>query len=139
MIILKVPFNYDIQNFIKKNNFSRILQLFSLERVNKSGARFDPDKTKWYNQHYLQGKNNQDLVPAFTAILQEKGILNTTTIQIEKVIGLIKERATFVSDFWDLSDYFFVAPTSFAEKVVPRFATYKDHRMAMAFAPLALF
>ena len=101
-------------------SLAELTQLFSLERVNKSGARFDPDKTKWYNQHYLQGKNNQDLVPAFTAILQEKGILNTTTIQIEKVIGLIKERATFVSDFWDLSDYFFVAPTSFDEKVVKK-------------------
>ena len=101
-------------------SLAELTQLFSLERVNKSGARFDPDKTKWYNQHYLQGKNNKDLVPAFTAILQEKGIQNTTAIQIEKVIGLIKERATFVSDFWDLSDYFFVAPTSFDEKVVKK-------------------
>ena len=99
-------------------SLAELTQLFSLERVNKSGARFDPDKTKWYNQHYLQEKNNQDLVPTFTAILREKGILNTTAIQVEKVIGLIKERATFVSDFWDLSDYFFVAPTSFDEKAV---------------------
>jgi len=101
-------------------SLAELTQLFSLERVNKSGARFDPDKTKWYNQHYLQEKNNKDLVPAFTVILQEKGILNTTTIQIEKVIGLIKERATFVSDFWDLSDYFFIAPTSFDEKAVKK-------------------
>ncbi|SMC39241.1 glutamate--tRNA ligase [Cellulophaga tyrosinoxydans] len=101
-------------------SLAELTQLFSLERVNKSGARFDPDKTKWYNQHYLQEKNNQDLVPAFTTILQEKGILNTTTIKIEKVICLIKERATFVSDFWNLSDYFFVAPTSFDEKAVKK-------------------
>ena len=101
-------------------SLEELTQLFTLERVNKSGARFDPDKTKWYNQHYLQEKSNSDFVPLFGSVLKEKGILNSTDAKIEKVIGLIKERATFVSDFWELSDYFFISPSSFEEKAVKK-------------------
>ncbi|QWX83636.1 glutamate--tRNA ligase [Cellulophaga sp. HaHaR_3_176] len=91
-------------------------QTFSLERVNKSGARFDPDKTKWYNQHYLQETANSDLVNPFKNVLEQNGVTNENDEHLEKIIGLIKERAVFVTDFWDLSDYFFKTPETYNEK-----------------------
>jgi len=89
-----------------------------LERVNKSGARFDPDKTKWYNQQYLQGRSDTELTALFSSVLENKEIPSPARNdeRLTKIVALIKERAVFVSDFWDLSNYFFVAPTSYNEK-----------------------
>lgn len=95
-------------------------QAFSLERVNKSGARFDPDKTKWYNQHYLQETANADLVQPFKEVLEKNGVTNENDEHLEKIISLIKERAVFVADFWDLSDYFLKTPESYNEKAAKK-------------------
>lgn len=101
-------------------SLSELVEAFSLERVNKSGARFDPNKTKWYNQQYLQTKNDLELTELFLPILKEKR--NDPELKandtIQKIISLIKERAVFVSDFWNLSSYFFQAPASYTEKAV---------------------
>jgi len=101
-------------------SLTELVEAFSLKRVNKSGARFDPEKTKWYNQHYLQGKSNTELVGSFKEILKINLDVDCSQPDnwIEKVISLIKERAVFVSDFWELSDYFFVSPASYSEKAV---------------------
>ena len=87
---------------------------FDLARVNKAGARFDPDKTKWFNHHYMQQQLDLDLAHQF----QSKNILlkDLDVNYIALVVGLIKERATFVSDFWELSHFFFVSPTDYDEK-----------------------
>jgi len=107
---------------------------FDLERVNKSGARFDPDKTKWFNHHYMQEQNNNVLAEAFKPIVDKKlGVIASETKQspfdidvnyIEMVVALIKERATFISDFWDLSHFFFTAPTTYDEKAFKK--AFKD-------------
>lgn len=97
-----------------------LVDSFSLERVNKSGARFDPDKTKWYNQQYMHQKDDATLAEAFQSHLKEKGITSTSNDYVRKVVSLIKERATFVSDFWELGDYFFVAPAKYDEKAVKK-------------------
>ncbi len=101
----------------------QLVQAFSLERVHKSGARFDPDKTKWYNQHYLQERSNPELADAFRTLLIEKGIDSPVLDDkhyLIKVVSLIKERATFVSDFWELGDYFFKAPKQYNEAAVKK-------------------
>lgn len=99
-------------------SLEELVEAFSLERVNKSGARFDPEKTKWYNHQWLQKKNDGELAELFRSVLDDKGILHDAQndSHVEKVIGLIKERADFVSDFWGLGSYFFEAPISYAEK-----------------------
>ncbi len=91
---------------------------FSLERVNKSGARFDPEKTNWYNHQWLQQKGNRELTQLFMPVLEGKGLIPSVITHefVEKVISLIKERANFVKDFWELGSYFFVSPTTYAEK-----------------------
>ena len=99
-------------------SLDELVKAFSLERVNKSGARFDPEKTKWYNQHYLQQAADVDLAKSFLPTVKEQTTneVYTNLEYVTKVVTLIKERAVFVSDFWELSDYFFVAPKEYNEK-----------------------
>ncbi|WP_152286124.1 glutamate--tRNA ligase [Flavicella marina] len=88
---------------------------FSLDRVSKSGAKFSPEKTNWFNQQYLQQKATTEVAALFQPILNAKGISAEDTY-IETVIELVKERAVFVKDLWDLSDYFFANPTEYDPK-----------------------
>lgn len=88
---------------------------FDLGRVHKAGAKFDPEKNKWFNHHYLVQQSDASLALPFDGILKEKGI-NKDIAYVEKVVGLVKERATFVTDLYDLSDFFFVAPATYDEK-----------------------
>ncbi|MEM8926570.1 MAG: glutamate--tRNA ligase [Bacteroidota bacterium] len=99
-------------------SLDELINAFSLERVNKSGARFDAEKTKWYNHQWLQKKDDSKLAELFGSILKDKGISHSVRndTYLEKVVGLIKERADFVSDFWALGNYFFQAPRTYAEK-----------------------
>ena len=97
-------------------SLQELINAFSLKRVNKSGARFDPEKTKWYNQQYIQSKSNAELAKLFQIELENQHQQTANLTTVEKVVSLIKERATFVADFWELSHYFFTAPSSYAEK-----------------------
>lgn len=96
-------------------SLDELVESFDLSRVSKSGAKFDPEKNKWFNHQYLIKQNDDVLAKMYLPILEEKGI-KTDLAYIEKVVSLIKERADFVTDFWDLSDFFFVAPTEYDEK-----------------------
>jgi glutamyl-tRNA synthetase len=88
---------------------------FDLNRVHKAGAKFDPEKNKWFNHHYLQMQTDENLAKSFAPILSGKGI-SVDNATLLKIVSSIKERANFVSEFWELSDYFFVAPSSYDEK-----------------------
>ena len=100
-------------------SLGELVASFDLNRVNKSGAKFDPEKNKWFNHQYLVQKSDEELAVLFAPIVKEKGI-ETTLETITKVIGHVKERANFVTDLWDLADYFFVAPLSYDEKVTKK-------------------
>ena len=95
-------------------SLAELVEKFDLKRIHKSGAKFDPEKNKWFNHKYLQKQTDESLAEAFKVILEEKGI--STALDITKVVSLVKERANFVTELWDLSDYFFEAPTSYNEK-----------------------
>jgi glutamyl-tRNA synthetase len=103
-------------------SLKELVEAFDLQKVNKSGARFDLDKTKWYQHHYLQQKNDKKLVKLFNPIIDEHldghgfTFANFNAIYRTKVVSLIKERATFVSDLWELSSFFFLPPIAFDEK-----------------------
>ncbi|PTS95548.1 glutamate--tRNA ligase, partial [Flavobacterium sp. HMWF030] len=96
-------------------SLEELVESFDLNRVHKSGAKFDPEKNKWFNHQYLIKQNNEDLATSFSPILVEKGV-DTSKYDITRIVSLIKERAHFVSEFWDLTDFFFQAPTSYDEK-----------------------
>jgi len=112
-------------------SLDQLINSFDLARVNKSGARFDPDKTKWFNQQYMQQKSNTELAELFllTVYKNLNIILNNSeesqrsfnstqddSTYATKVVSLIKERATFVNDFWDLSSFFFENPSEYDAK-----------------------
>ena len=103
-------------------SLDELVQSFELERVNKSGARFDPEKTKWYNHQYLQQKDNAHLAQLFVPYL--KNHLDSNELPsldyVQHVVSLIKERANFVSDFWELASYFFKAPENFNPKAAKK-------------------
>ena len=96
-------------------SLEELTQEFSLERVSKAGARFSPDKTKWFNQQYIQNSNTEIIVSEFKALNADKltGVSDTT---ISKVIELVKERAVLLPDLWDLAKYFFETPTEYDAK-----------------------
>ncbi|NIJ43853.1 glutamyl-tRNA synthetase [Wenyingzhuangia heitensis] len=88
---------------------------FSIERVSKSGAKFSIDKTKWFNQQYMMSTDVSKIVIEFK-ILNKDLISDYDDDYIYKVITSVRERATFTKDLWELSDYYFVNPTSYDEK-----------------------
>ncbi|PKP39398.1 MAG: glutamate--tRNA ligase [Bacteroidetes bacterium HGW-Bacteroidetes-15] len=105
-----------------------LIDLFSLERVNKSGARFDPEKAKWFNHQYLINKSDAELAMQFVKILEEKNI-NFDLAKVEKIVGLVKERVSFVHEIWDQASFFFEAPHTYDETTVKKF--WKDDSAAI--------
>ncbi|MCB0438591.1 MAG: glutamate--tRNA ligase [Mangrovimonas sp.] len=103
-------------------SLEELVEAFDLERVNKAGARFDPEKTKWYNHQYMQLQSDAHLAELFQRSRPE--LTSIDLGYIELVVAQIKERATFVNDFWELSSYFFIAPESYDEKAYGK--AYKD-------------
>lgn len=100
-------------------SLEELVDAFSLERVSKAGARFDFEKTKWYQHHYFQKEDNKQLSEAYFEILKNKGI-KTSLSFVEEIVDTVKERANFVSDFWELSSFYFEAPRSFDEKAAKK-------------------
>lgn len=96
-------------------SLEELVASFDLNRVHKAGAKFDPEKNKWFNHQYLQKQPNSDLATAFSYVLHEKGI-QVEEQKLIRIVSLIKERAHFVTEFWEWSDYFFIAPNSYDEK-----------------------
>ena len=96
-----------------------LIKLFDLERVSKSGARFDIEKAKWFNHQYLHQKNSEELAKEYLKILSERNVNSSQEI-VEKIVALIRDRATFITDFWELSSFFFIAPTQYDEKAMKK-------------------
>ncbi len=94
-----------------------LTQSFDISRVNKSGAKFDPEKNKWFNHQWLISKTDLEIAELFLPVLEAKGIA-TDINYVEKVVALVKDRANFVTELYDLSDFFFVAPTEFDPKAL---------------------
>jgi len=92
---------------------------FSLDKVSKSGAKFDLDKAKWFNHFYIQQKSNQELASIFAQQLAEKNIYPHTD-KIEKAVALVKERVYFTHDFWNQSMFLFQAPENYNPEVVKK-------------------
>lgn len=100
-------------------SIDELIENFSLERVVKSGARFDPEKAKWFNRHYLHQKDDAELAELFKKQLAGKKIF-TDDDKLIRITGLIKDRCTFASDLWDHGFYFFTAPGSYDEKTISK-------------------
>ena len=100
-------------------SLDEMAQIFSLDRVGKSGSRFDPEKAKWFNHQYMLRKSNEELAGLFMPILREKGIIADPDF-VGKVVALVKERAHFVHELWEQAGFFFKAPESYDPKAVKK-------------------
>jgi glutamyl-tRNA synthetase len=98
-------------------SMDELIEAFSIDRVGKSGSRFDPEKAKWFNHLYLQKKTNNELAFEFREFLRAKGF-HVDIVHLESLVGLIKERVSFVKDIWDQTDFFFKAPDNYDIEVV---------------------
>ncbi len=92
-----------------------LIAQFSLDRVSKSGAKFDYEKGKWFNHQYLQLKSNEELADLFMPVLAQHGVVADKAV-VAKVIGLTKDRVNFVPELWEQTNFFFIAPTEYDEK-----------------------
>lgn len=104
-------------------SLKELIKAFSLEHVSKGGSKFDPEKTKWFQHHYMQEADDKVLAEDFKAFLKNKDF-NYSSEYILKVIKLLKERTSFLSDFWETGSYFFKAPENYDEKAAKK--AWKD-------------
>lgn len=95
-------------------SLKELIDAFELERVHKSGAKFDPEKTKWFQTQYFQELDNSRISSDFKTFLSTKNI--TTTLDVGRIASLLKERATFIKDIWEEGSFFFETPISYDEK-----------------------
>lgn len=100
-------------------SLEELCQQFDLERVSKSGARFDPDKAKWFNHQHMTKKSDEYLALALVDILREKDIIANFEYVV-KVVGLVRDRLNFTHELWDHAHFFFVNPTEFDEKIAKK-------------------
>ena len=102
-------------------SLEELVEKFDLNRVHKAGAKFDPDKNNWFNHQYLQKQSDESLAELFKQDLLNRSTstaFSVTDVKLTRIVSLIKERANFVSEFWEMSSFFFEAPTSYDEKAV---------------------
>ncbi len=99
-------------------SLEELVAAFDLSRVSKGGAKFDPDKTKWFQNQYLQLMDESALVSQFQEFLDAKGV--STHIDLGVIAPLLKERATFVEDLWEQGSFFFETPENYDEKATKK-------------------
>lgn len=97
-----------------------LVDAFSLDKVGKSGSKFDPDKTKWFNEQYLRAKSNEELAQLIKPLAQAKGYQVSNDKFLVSVCILMKERATFLNDIIKKGTYFFEAPTTYDVETVKK-------------------
>lgn len=100
-------------------NMDELVDIFTLERISKSGAKFDLDKARWFNHQYLISKSNAELAQLLLPILVENGI-STTVEKLETLVSITKDRCHFIKDFVPQLSFFFEAPTEYDETVVKK-------------------
>ena len=107
-------------------SLEELIDAFDLSKVGKSGSKFDVEKTKWFQHQYLIKKDTTELAQLFIPELQQHldESQQYSLDFVTQVVALIKERATFVSDFWELGSFFFKSPESYDPKAVKK--NWKD-------------
>lgn len=100
-------------------SMDELIREFTLERINKAGARFDILKAQWYNQHYLRQKPLRELVGFLQQSLKAESI-ECTDEKASRIVSLLQDRVTFPQDFWQQGQYFFRAPQVYDEAIVAK-------------------
>ncbi len=93
-------------------SMDELIKLFNIAHISKSGAKFNVEKAKWFNHEYMQMHSDEEVADMFQPILDEHGV-KAEREYVVKVCGMMKERISFISEMWDTTSYFFVAPTEY--------------------------
>ena len=93
-------------------SMDELIKLFNIGHISKSGAKFNVEKAKWFNHEYMQMRSDEEVAEMFQPILEEHGV-KADHDYVVKVCGMMKERINFISEMWDTTSYFFVAPTEY--------------------------
>ena len=103
-------------------SMDELIRDFSFDHCSKSGAKFDFEKGKWFNHEYLMNMEDNRLAELFKPVLIENGVnvADFSDDYIAAAAGMVKNRINFVRDLWDNARFFFVAPTTYAEKDVKK-------------------
>lgn len=103
-------------------SMDELIAKFSLDHCSKSGAKFDFEKGKWFNHKYIQEVPDATLAEMFKPILKENGVNveDFSDEYITRAVAMVKDRVNFVRDLWDVTRFFFVAPTEYEEKAVKK-------------------
>jgi len=103
-------------------SLAELVKEFDLDRVNHAGGRFDPEKTVWFNHHYLQERSSDDLLVEYKTVLEANQIdlSSHSDAYLQQILSLIRERASFAKELYSLSAFFFHAPSEFEPKAVKR-------------------
>ena len=97
-------------------NLEKLVKSFNLAGINKSGAKFDIEKAKWFNQQYIRQLPVPSLAREFRADVASHN-LDCSEEKAEQIVGLLLERVTFLADFWNLGSFFFVSPSEYDEQM----------------------
>lgn len=100
-------------------SISELIEVFSLSRVSKSGARFDAEKAKWFNHQYIQKKQDAEIADLLLPYLNQKGI-EPEPGKLRRIVALVKERANLITDFPDQISFFFLRPQSYDEQLIKK-------------------
>lgn len=97
-----------------------LIEKFSIDRINKSGTKFDIEKAKWFNQQYLKIKDPEVLADSVKSDLKEQYQLDCSSEMAEHIVHLLKERVTFLHEFAPNCLFLFQAPDSYDESTVKK-------------------
>ncbi len=100
-------------------SMDELINSFSIERVHKSGSRFDPGKAKWFNHHYLQQRSDNELALEFRNFLRAQGF-HHDIVNLETLVSMVKERVSFVKEIWLETDFFFKRPETYDPEVIKK-------------------
>lgn len=101
-------------------DMDRLIEMFSFDRISHSGARFDQDKMKWFNQTYIRNSSNEELLPFVKAAIAKANLETNDDALLLQVVELLKERVTFLPDFAEMAGMFFADPTEFDQNMVEK-------------------
>lgn len=97
-------------------SMDELVNAFSIDRIGKAGTKFDIHKAQWFNQQYLRGKSNEELVGYLLDSLAKEDI-SCSKEKAAKIVSIMKERVSFPNDLWEQSKFLFYAPSTFDEAV----------------------
>ncbi|AFL83870.1 glutamyl-tRNA synthetase [Belliella baltica DSM 15883] len=100
-------------------SLEELVEAFSIERIGKSGTKFDINKAKWFNEQYLRNKSDEELATFLIADVEKEG-LTIDSKKAAQIAAIMKERATFPSDLWNEGKFMLIAPTSFDENIASK-------------------